>query len=205
MTPSDVLVCRFQPKPPTFSERLFDAALILVLVGLLFSFIRYGWNWGVVLIALPAIAVVWLVIRFFARQRETQRNASIEIDSQRAQFTFRNFRFVSTFLPEKPRPEEVVRFNEVVGAVGSEVRRGTPGLQIRTAKGTVLVSSEMENFSFLEAMVADLVEANLTRADEGEPLPTEPEIRTAWYGWLILLVAVGSVAYLGWKFMYAEP
>ena len=205
MRSPNVLVCRFKPQPPTFNEQMINLMPLLVLVGLVYQFIRHGWNWAAILITLPTVAVVWLVTRFFVRQRETPRNATIEIDSQRAQFIFRNFRFVSTFLPEEPRVEEVVRFDEVLGSARTEVRRDTPGLEIRTAKGTVIVSSEMENFPFLEDALDDLVEANLTRAEQGEPLAPEPKIRTPWYGWLILAVAVGSVAYLGWKFMYAEP
>lgn len=136
------------------------------------------------------------------KQRLTQ---SVAFDPVRRVIRFENFQFISTFLPEKPRILEVIEFVNVLGSDFYPSGRGPAMLHIRTTKGSVDLTDQMENFEQVRAIIESVILLNkANREVYQEKLNAEPEIRTAWYGWLILLGAFAAVAFLCWKFMYSD-
>lgn len=162
-------------------------------------------GWRLLLAILPFTALVDFLAAWMWIDRRRLQGSSLEIDGDEQVLLLRNFRFTSRFLPEKPRPVERIPFAHILEAIPMEVTRGVRGLALRTSKGQVIVSEDMEQFDLIATTLAEVAQA--ARADEkgfAAGIAQEPKIRTPLYGWLILATAIAVVVFLGWKFMYAE-
>lgn len=201
--PSSVLICRCKSRI-AFLNYAILAAMPFALFGLsLYALHLHGWRIFVAVFPFGVLAGVFAFV--YGAERARLRRSSLEIDTLCGVFTFRHFRFVAAFLPEKPREEETVRFDEVLDARHIEVQKGIGGIRVRTLKGRVTISEEMEHFESIVAAFGTAAEANQASPDEfRRKLEAEPKIKTPWFGWLILFVAVLIVGLTGWHAMYAE-
>ena len=137
-------------------------------------------------------------LAYLALSRRAQmRKATVSVDTSDRSVVFRHFQFISTFLPEKPREEVRIRFEEVIAAY-PVVR----GVEVRTTKGKVQVPDEMDRFPVLASALGEIASSNAAnQAEHQKAVAAEPKVRTAWYGWLILAAGVGIVFFLVWKLM----
>ena len=197
---TEVLVSRCKSKIAFQDYAFLTAAPVVFLGAAFFGLNRYGWLMFFAIFSFSIL--IGLYAYFYATERLRLIKSNLVFDPQHSSITFRHFRFTSSFLPQKPREEETIRFDQVIsiGRFGD-----VAGLELRTEKGKVVISPEMEHFDAIEDILSDLVKANASRADEfKKSLQAEPKIKTAWYGWLILLISIATVIYVGWKFMYSE-
>jgi len=201
--PAMVTICRCKSKIALLNYTVLVALPFFLLGASLYGLYLHGWR--MFFAGFPFAVLSGAFAYFYGAERARLKRSSLEIDVGRGVFTFRHFRFVSTFLPERPREEETVRFEEVLGFEHVEVQKGVSGLRVRTTKGTVTISEEMEHFDTIVAALSETVTANQSRKEEyRKQIEAEPKIETAWYGWLILFAAVAIVILVGWKTMYAD-
>lgn len=160
-----------------------------------------GWHISEIFVS----AMISGIIAFFEWVvRSRSKKLNLILDPQSSSITFRHFRFTASFLPEKPREEEIIRFDQIIS---TDILRdpefgGIDGLELRTKKGKVVISKEIEHFAAISGILSGLETANALRADEFQRLQAELKIKTPWYGWLILLISVIIVIYVEWKFIY---
>lgn len=201
--PASVIVCRCKSKIAFFTYAILAVLPVFLLGASLYGLYLHGWR--IFFAGFPFAVLSGLFAFFYGVERARLKRSSLEIDLERGVIIFRHFRFVATFLPEKPREEEVVRFDEVLALQRVEAQRGIAGLRVRTTKGAVVVSEEMEHFDTIVAALSEAVSANQLREDAyRRQVQAEPKIKTAWYGWVILAAAVLIVMLIGWKTLYAD-
>ncbi len=71
---------------------------------------------------------------------------------------------------------------------------------MRTTGGRVTVKDDLHPFQTLADVLSDIVELNRTSPEAyAAALAREPKIRTPWYGWLIMVAAIGAIAYVAVK------
>ncbi len=204
----NVLVCRSKTKIAFWKYANCVATSIFLSVVGLYGLYLHGWR---MFFAVFPFAVLFGIFAYFSgAERSRLKRSSLEIDAQNGLLTFRHFRFVASFFPEKPRVEEVVRFDQILGVRRVEVQKGNywwqkgiSGLRVRTDKGAVTISEEMEHFDVIATTLSELVAANESREDEyRKKIEAEPKIRTPWYVWLILIGAASALVIVGWKWMF---
>jgi hypothetical protein len=201
--PAEILVCRCKAKIAFLNYAILAAMPFFFFGAAIYGLYLHGWR--MYFTVFPFAVLTGIFAYFYGAERARLKSSSLEIDAVREQLTFRRFRFIASFLPERPREEEVVRFEQVLGVKRVEVQKGIWGLAVRTEKGTVTISEEMEHFDVIASTLTELAASNASRKYEyRKKLEAEPRIRTAWYGWLILLGAVAIVMVVGWKLMYAD-
>lgn len=163
---------------------------------------RGGWK---MFFAMFPFAIFFAVFAaLLASERARLKRSSLTIDPSRGVIIFHHFRFVATFLPEKPRETEKVLFDQILDVRFRHGEKGGPNrLEIKTTKGALVVSDEMEDFELIGSILGEIVTANKSNvAEYQKALQARPKIKTAWYGWLILLGAIAIVAFIVWKFMF---
>lgn len=145
-------------------------------------------------------------LMFFIFQQEKQRRRQVlTFDPSRRVIIFENFGWSASFLPTNPAACEEIPFNQLLGTDYYPPGRGPASLSIRTTKGSITLTDELQEFERIHAIVDSLVLLNKADRDAyQENLNAEPTIETPWYGWLILIVAIAAIVFLGWKFMYAD-
>ena len=181
------------------------AALPITLLGLAIYGAWIG-NLPLFFVMLVAGIVIGGTMLFvFTPTRKASSPAVLTVDTDRKMLRFENFLFMATFLPEPPRAMEEVAFEQVLGSDYQAAGGGSASLLVRTTKGTVMIPETVDNFEQVRAILASLVEINRSNPTAYQKrLDEEPQIRTAWYGWVILLGSFGAVGYLMWKFMYTD-
>jgi hypothetical protein len=200
---AEILVCRCKTKIAFLNYAILTALPFFFSGGALYGLYLHGWR--IFFAAFPFAVLSGIFAWIYGAERARLKRSSIEIDAQRGQITFRHFRFVASFLPEKPREEELIRFDQILALRRVEVQKGIYGLSVKTEKGAVTISEEMEHFEAIETTLSELVASNQSREDEfRKKVEAAPKIKTAWYGWLILFGGVAVVVFVGWKFMYAD-
>ncbi len=196
----------------SFKGRSFTALLNLAILVIVPAFIlgagiygAYLHGWKMLLAALPFALLLGGLAFFMVSERARWRRATVSIDTDEGLVEFRDFRFTAAFLPEKPRKVERIRFEEIIAAYPCEFSKGTMGVEVRTTKGKVCIPDEMDRFPVLASLLGEIASANAAdKAGHQKAVDSEPAIRTAWYGWVILAASVGVVLHFGWRFMYAE-
>ncbi|MBI3884456.1 MAG: hypothetical protein HY302_01815 [Opitutae bacterium] len=191
-------------RPAAAPNRWIYAALPLTFAGLAI----YGASidrMPVFFVMLTFATIIGTAMLFAFTRSHRQMVQRLTFDPKRRIVLFENFKFVASFLPEKPRAAEEVAFDQILGADFSPAGKNEATLSIRTTKGTVSFTEQMEHFEKIHAVIESLVILNKADRDTyQEKLNVEPEIKTAWYGWLILLGALATVCLLGWKFLYSD-
>ncbi len=166
----------------------------------IYGLILHGWK--MFLAGFPFALVMLPFGIFMHSEKKRLSKAKIEIYPETESFVFHHFRFTSQFLPEAPREKENLKFSDVLGCKFYSTQSGN-SLHVRTTKGKVVITEEMSEFQSLTQIFSELSNANkLNEAEFDERMQEEPNIRTPWYGWLILASALACAAVAGWYFMY---
>ena len=193
------LTCHWEAKRKPAS--LYVLALMPVTVIVLGLRAAAQGHWKSALLVLPFGGAIAVMIAWFMRAERRARTLSLTIDPARETITFRNFTFVSRFLPEQPRPVEEIPFADILASSfhpGS--RGGADLLTLRTTRGRVTINSRMQHFDSIRTILEEIVEANEEdSARHVARLAEEPKIKTPVYGWFLLLVPVGGILWVCWK------
>ena len=199
---SETLISRCRVKITRLNYSIYAAMPVTFMVFSLYLLHKDGWKF---FFAMFPFAIFWMVFAvLLISERARLKRSSLTIDPSRGAIIFHHFRFVATFLPEKPRETEEVLFDQILGVRFRLGEKGGPNrLEIKTTKGRLTVTDEMEDFESIENILGDIVAANKSNvAEYQKALQAGPKIKTAWYGWLILFGAVAIVAFIVWKFMF---
>ncbi len=160
--------------------------------------------WGGFAIILPPFAAaVGMAYGVFLYRRSVKRYELV-IDPEKQMIEFHHFTFASQFFPERPRDEESIGFHEILGIrpVPSAIASGD-NYEVATTKGRVTIPSCMENLPLVVKTLSLLVEDNMSDRETSKTgLLKEPRITTPWYGWLLLLAALGLISWLAWAFVW---
>ena len=185
-----------------FRDRSMSARIGVAGIVVIPFFIAYGvihgtilHGWRVFIAGMPCVFFLGALAYIAVRERSLAHRRSIEIDTDRGSVTFRHFRFVSRFLPEKPRDCVHLYFSEILNARRVQVQKGVYGIEVRTTKGKVRISEEMDHYDRLVSSLAAVIEANMRDQESyTRTLALEPRIQTPWYGWLLLVLGVCAIA-----------
>lgn len=126
----------------------------------------------------------------------------VEVNFAKGVVTFRGFRFVTSFIGNKPVSELTLPF---AGIIGGRIwtNHGQFTLSLRTTAGKATIPDTVQPFEPLAAVLLDAAEVNRKNpAAFAAALAREPQIKTPWYGWVILtlaLVVIGGLAVLLWN------
>jgi hypothetical protein len=146
--------------------------------------------------------LVQLNREFIAKSPDGAGAPFVQIDGRRAIVAFHNLAFVSAFVGNPILPMVELPFPEILSAI-QDYSKGHSFLTVRTTRGKVVLHDSLHPFQTLADVLSDIVELNRTSPEAyAAALAREPKIHTPWYGWLIFATAVGSILYLGWKFMH---
>jgi hypothetical protein len=121
----------------------------------------------------------------------------VDVNFAKRTVTFRGFRFITSFIGNKPVRELTLPLADILGG-RIWTNHGQFSLNLRTTAGKVTIPDTVQPFQPLAAVLLDAIEVN--RKSPGTfaaALAREPKIRTPWYGWLILALALAVVAALG--------
>lgn len=199
---SETLTSRCRVKITQLNYSIYAALPAAFTVLSFYGLHRGGWK---MFFAMFPFAIFFAVFAaLLANERARLKRSFLTIDPSRGAIIFHHFRFVATFLPEKPRETEEVLFDQILDVRFRHGEKGGPNrLEIKTTKGGLAVTDEMENFESIGNILGDIVAANKSNVTEYQKaLQAGPKIKTAWYGWLILLGAIAIVALIVWKFMF---
>lgn len=119
---------------------------------------------------------------------------AVEVNFAQRTATFRGFRFITSFVGNKPLRELTLPFAEILGG-RIWVHHGRSSLHLRTTAGKVTIPETVQPFQPLAAVLLDAAEMN--RKDPtafAATLAREPQIKLPWYGWLILALALALIA-----------
>lgn len=140
--------------------------------------------------------------RVLLGKRHERTRASVAIDLEAGRVIFRNCAFVRDFARNPLIGEKVIPFAGLF-AVRSSTVKNNRFMEIETEEGMVTLANVVEDDSLVDALGA-IVAANRENDPEfAQRHAVMPRPRTAWWGWLILLGAIGAVMWFGWKFMYS--
>lgn len=121
---------------------------------------------------------------------------AVEVNFPKRTVTFRGFRFITSFIANRPLRELTLPFADILGG-RVWTNHGRSSLHLRTTAGKVTISDAVQPFQPLAAVLLDAAEVN--RKDPAAfaaALAREPQIKVPWYGWLILASALAFVACL---------
>ena len=118
----------------------------------------------------------------------------VEVNFPKRTVTFRGFRFITSFIGNKPLRELTLPFADILGG-RIWANHGQFSLTLRTTSGKVTSPDMVQPFQPLAAVLLDAAEVNRKNPTAfAAALAQEPQIRTPWYGWLILALALAAVA-----------
>lgn len=138
---------------------------------------------------------------FVARSKPDDSGITIQVDGRRSVVVFRNLTFISKFSGNPRQPLVELPFSELL-AIATGYNKGTAYLHLRTTAGKVFWTDQVRPFDTLAALLDDIVEVNRTDpAAYRAARAREPVVRTPWYGWALLLLAVTGVAALAGYFL----
>jgi hypothetical protein len=126
----------------------------------------------------------------------------VELNFPQRTVSFRGFRFITSFIGNKPIPELTLPFTDIL-AGRMWANHGQFSLVLRTTAGKVTIPDTVQPFQTLATVLLDAVEVNRKNPEAfTAALAREPQIKTPWYGWLIFaasLAAVAGLAVLLWN------
>jgi hypothetical protein len=200
---TSTLECKWDTRQRSPVLYVLFAVPIMTLV-MAAQFVMRGQGKGA-LFLLPVAAFAVGLAFWVSRAQRRAKSCSLTIDPARERITFRNFVFVSRFLPEKPRAQEEISFSEVLGSRVDHGRGGIQFLTLRTTRGKVTIPSRIEHFEAIEGIVDDIVASNESNAElYARQLAAEPKVQTPWYGWLLLVLPIAGILWVCWKVFNSE-
>lgn len=118
----------------------------------------------------------------------------VEVNFPKRTVTFRGFKFITSFIGNKPLRELKLPFTDILsGRIWAN--HGQFSLNLRTTAGKVTIPDAVQPFQPLAAVLLDAVEVNRKNpAAFAAALAREPQIKTPWFGWLIMALALAAVA-----------
>ena len=126
----------------------------------------------------------------------------VEVNLGKGVITFRGFRFVTSFIGNKTIRELTLPFSDILGGRIWK-NHGQFSLYLRTTAGKVTIPDTVQPFQPLAAVLLDAAEVNRKNPTAfAAALAREPQIKTPWYGWLIIALAlavVGGLAIFLWN------
>ncbi len=182
------------------------------------------WIW---VVAIPVVFVVLLLLQLYAERpwfsslavlgfvvviggiwflSELMRTGggrqSIEIDPASGRIMFRQFTFLRHFMRNPTQTEQVLHATDILHLEPRADNHGR-AVTVRTTQGQVVIFDRLQNFEQVVALLADFAEANrLDPAAYRAALAREPQLKTPWWGWLLLIgLSVGIVAVISWLVM----
>ena len=119
---------------------------------------------------------------------------AVEVNFSKRTVTFRGFRFITSFIGDKTLRELTMPFADILGGrIWAD--HGQFSLYLRTTAGKVTIPDTVQPFQPLAAVLLDTAEVNRKNPTAfSAALAREPQIKTPWYGWLILALALAVVA-----------
>jgi len=118
----------------------------------------------------------------------------VEVNFRKETVTFRGFKFITSFIGNKPLRELILPFTDILGG-RIWANHGQFSLYLRTTAGKVTIPDTVQPFQPVAAVLLDAAEVNRKNPTAfAAALAREPQIRTPWYGWLILALALAAVA-----------
>jgi hypothetical protein len=118
----------------------------------------------------------------------------VQVNFAKRTVTFRGFRFVTSFIGNKPVRELTLAFADILGG-RIWTNHGQFSLSLRTTAGKVTIPDSVQPFQALAAVLLDAAEINRKNPTAfAASLAREPQIKTPWYGWMLVLLALAGVA-----------
>ncbi|HWZ93882.1 MAG TPA: hypothetical protein VNW30_01690 [Opitutaceae bacterium] len=152
---------------------------------------------GVIFVTLAGFAAVGILIGRKNAKRE------IRIDLDRALAEFHNFAFITSFSSNRTSECIEVLFAEILGTKIVSGRNYV-ALELRTTKGKVMISDNIQPFDRLVRILSDAVELNRTSPESYKnALAQEPVVRTPWYGWAIIVATLVVAGYVFYRVMHS--
>ena len=134
--------------------------------------------------------------RLMARGPGGPSELSVEADGMRRVLVFRQATFITKFVGNRQSDVTEVGFDELISAQ-ILFGKGANILRLRTAKGEVLLRTDMENYRALAEIIFDAVELNKSSPETYRALlDREPKVRVPWWGWLPIVVMVALVIWM---------
>lgn len=91
-----------------------------------------------------------------------------------------------------------LRFDEIL-VVALIAKRGGDAILLRTTQGRFLLHPKLKPFDVVANTLIDIAALNRTNPEQYKAARAkEPELRTPWYGWLLLASAIAAVAVVVW-------
>ncbi|MCH6259178.1 hypothetical protein MLD52_21655 [Puniceicoccaceae bacterium K14] len=145
--------------------------------------------------------VVILCIAFFVKKAASADEKSrIEIDYDEGLAVFRNYRFITKFAGNKRL--EIARI-PFAGIFKTKITRnkGNVFLDLKTEQGLVTIVGYSEIQEIIETFQEIVTQNEKTNHGFSQKMAEAPKPTTPWYGWLLLLVAVGVIAFISWSYL----
>ncbi|MBI5382723.1 MAG: hypothetical protein HZA31_12565 [Opitutae bacterium] len=128
-----------------------------------------------------------------AKDNSAPDASEVQVDGRRAVVVFRNFVFVAAFVGNPKRQQMEIPFTDILVASPFS-SRGNASLILRTTQGRVTIRDNIRPFQTLVDVLTDIAEMNRAAPETYRAaLAREPVIRTPWYGWLIIAIALAIV------------
>jgi hypothetical protein len=135
---------------------------------------------------------------FVAKTEDDGTSEKVEVDTARAVVVFWHFAFITSFARNPMRDRTEVHFTDLI-AGSLYYNKGRSLLILRTTYGKVTINDNVRPFRALADLLLDIAELNRTAPDQYRAiLAREPQVRTPWYGWLIIAAAVAGVVAVFW-------
>lgn len=175
-------------------------------VAALAGYTQFQWdriNLAAIVIFSVVSCGVLVFIRIIEYCERSFAKKVVEIDYDTGVAIFYNYSFITRFSGNKRTAMERV---PMVGIYKTKSiwNNGNEFLEITTEKGLVTLVN-LEKMDEVREAFSEITRTNEElNPDFHHKIESAPKPKTPWYGWAIILGAVGLVIYVGWLTMYSR-